>query len=157
MISLTILQQLAIDFCLHSFCLFFFRKLVKNVFTKPRPMLLPFTSRERALTNILAMQYNSHEIYLWFLLQENENKESWTIAISWRIFAQKYDFYGISHSSMLSLILSKACFVCTAPAIISKICSNRLHPMTGIYDGVIVLVIFEFTGEGWALKITSKL
>ena len=47
---------------------------------------------------------------------------------------------------MLSPVLLKACFACATPAIIRKLYLNRLHLMTGLYDGVIAPVIFEFTG-----------
>ena len=75
----------------------------------------------------------------------------WKIALLWQIFAQKYDFYRISHSSVLSPVLLKACFACAAPAIISKLFLNRLHTITDVYDGVIVPVLFEFTGYAWVL------
>ena len=61
-------------------------------------------------------------------------------------FCSKIRFLRISHPSMLSPVHVKAYFACAASAIISKSYSNRLHAMTGIYDGVIVPVILEFTG-----------
>ena len=63
------------------------------------------------------------------------------------IFCPKIRFlrnFRISHPSMFFPVLLKACFACAAPAIISKLYSNRLHPMTDIHDGVIFPVIFEF-------------
>ena len=56
---------------------------------------------------------------------------------------------------MLSPGLLSPCFSCAAPAIISELFSNRLHPLTDVYDGIIVPVIFEFTGTDYRLRIRT--